>query len=293
MKTPSVGFVGFGEAAYLISEGLKHEGVYNIYAFDANRQHPSLGEVIQERASKLDISLVDSLQELCKKSDFIFCATSAKVALSIANDIVNYLTSQHIYIDINATSPMVKEDIANVIKNVGAKFVDAAVMESVPLRKHQVPMFISGTGSKNFEHFASKFGMNVTYISEKAGSSSAIKMFRSIFMKGLSILLLETIQSSSKYGVSDIVIESLDNSITKKPLEETANLLLNRTAIHAERRVYEMNEVISTLEMLDVDFTLSAAVKAKLQSLVDLNVKDLLNNTAPDHYSKLIEIMKN
>ncbi|MFC5559842.1 DUF1932 domain-containing protein [Ureibacillus thermophilus] len=293
MTTPSVGFIGYGEAAYLISQGLKQEGIESIYAFDVNANHPSLGAVIQQRAKENGVELVNSLKELMEKSNYVFCATSAKVALPIAKEVAPYLTEKHVYIDINASSPMVKEAIAEVLENTGAAFVDVAVMDSVPLWKHQVPMFISGTGAKVFEEFASSYNMKVTFISEKAGSSSAIKMFRSIFMKGFSALLIETIQSSSIYGVSDIVLESLNNSVTKRPLEETANLLLNRTSIHVERRVSEMSEVISTLEMLNVDATMSKAIKEKLQMLVDLKVREILNNQAPEHYSTLIDILNN
>lgn len=152
-------------------------------------------------------------------------------------------------------------------------------------------MYISGSGALDFQKIGTQFGMNLTFISEKAGSSSAIKMFRSIFMKGFSALLLETIQSSRKYGVEEIVMESLNQSVTGKPLGETANMLLTRTAIHAERRVAEMNEVIDTLGMLNVDATMSEAVKRKLQLLVDSGVREKLNNKAPSHYSQLINLL--
>ena len=291
MAAPIVGFIGFGEAANLISEGLLQEGIKIIYAYDVNSNHPTFGPAIRERMEKLHIPLASSLEELCEKTEYIFCATSAKAAEPIAKDIKSYLTPDHYYIDINAASPMVMEKVADYVAETRAKFVDAAVMDSVPLKKHKVPMYISGSGALDFQKIGTQFGMNLTFISEKAGSSSAIKMFRSIFMKGFSALLLETIQSSRKYGVEEIVMESLNQSVTGKPLGETANMLLTRTAIHAERRVAEMNEVIDTLGMLNVDATMSEAVKRKLQLLVDSGVREKLNNKAPSHYSQLIDLL--
>lgn len=291
MATPIVGFIGFGEAAYLISEGLLQEGVKIIYAYDVNDNHPVLGPAIRERAAKLNIPLTSSLEELCEKTEYIFCATSAKVAESIAKDIKPYLKPDHYYIDMNAASPMVMEKVASHVGETGAKFVDAAVMDSVPLKKHKVPMYLSGSGALDFQKVGTQFGMNLKFISETAGSSSAIKMFRSIFMKGFSALLLETLQSSRKYGVEEMVMESLNQSITGKALDETANILLTRMAIHAERRVAEMNEVIDTLGMLNIDATMAEAVKKKLQLLVDSGVREKLNNQVPSHYSQLIDLL--
>lgn len=291
MSQPIIGFIGFGEAAYLISEGLKSEGVTDIYAFDVNTNHPTLGSVILKRANKLQVHLTTTINGIFEKCQYIFCATSAKVAESIAKEVKHFIKENQYYIDLNAASPMVKEKIADYISESGAKFVDAAVMDSVPLKRHKVPIFLSGTGAEDFENIGNQMGMNLTFINEKPGASSAIKMFRSIFMKGFSALLIETLQSSKKYGVSKLVMESLDESITSRSLEETANLLLPRTAIHAERRVAEMDEVIKTLQVLDIDSTISEAIKKKLKLLVDLKVKELLNNKVPDHYDELLLII--
>lgn len=284
MSTPVIGFIGFGEAANLIAEGLKKEGVVDIHAFDIHANHEHFGASIQERAKKLHIPLYNTLDALVENTDIIFCATSAKVAEAIANDVRPYLNDRKLYIDINATSPMTKEKIASYIEESGALFCDVAVMESVPLKKHRVPMLVSGSGAKRFQEFGQPFGMDLTYIGDKAGSSSAIKMFRSVFMKGLTMLLLETLQSSEKYGVTELIVNSLENTIQNMDLEDLANMLINRTVIHADRRVAEMDEVIQTLQSLQVNSLVSQSVKEKLSILVELNIREKLGHTVPKHY---------
>lgn len=289
MSAPVIGFIGFGEAANLIAEGLKQEGVKSIHAFDVNTNHEHFGVSIRERAKNLQIPLYDTMADLLENCDIIFCATSAKVAEAIAKAARLHLNNNKLYIDINATSPMTKERVAACVEESGALFCDAAVMESVPLKKHRVPMLVSGSGATRFQEFGQQFGMDLTYIGEKAGNSSAIKMFRSVFMKGFTMLLLETLQASEKYGVTEHIVNSLENTIQSMKLEDMANMLINRTVIHADRRVAEMDEVIQTLQSLHVNSLMSQSTKQKLSRLVELNIQENLDNVVPQHY---LEVLK-
>jgi len=293
MKSPVIGFIGFGEAAFAISSGLLEEKkVVTIYAYDVNRDHPTVGQVIRERAAALGVPLVASLEELCDKAVYLFCAASAKVAEAIAKDVQPFLRPDHYYIDMNAASPMTMERVAAHIAETGVAFIDAAVMDSVPPKKHKVAIYVSGSEARRFTEAANGWGMNMMFISETPGSSSAIKMFRSIFMKGLSVLLLETLHASRTYGVEETVLASLNESLTVRPLHETTDLLLPRTAIHTERRVAEMKEVVSTLDMLGIDATMSEAVKAKLQWLADQRIREQWNGQPPKSYDQLLTMLK-
>src|SRR5699024_751674 len=291
MDNLTIGFIGYGEASYLISKGLKNEGVDDQIAFDINMSDSLLGPEIKKRVSRTNIKTANSLEELCEKSTILLCATSASVAEKIAQEVQQFLKKEHLYIDLNASSPMVQQNISHYISDSKAKFVDAAVMESVTAHGHKVPLFLSGDGANYFEELGTAYGMNLKYIAEEAGASSAIKMFRSIFMKGFTNVLLETLEASEKYNVSNVVLESLDNSIRKGPLDEYANMLINRTSIHAERRVAEMDEVIKTLDSLNVEPTMSKATKQKLQSVVDKRIKEKLNGKQPNSFTEVISML--
>jgi 3-hydroxyisobutyrate dehydrogenase-like beta-hydroxyacid dehydrogenase len=113
-------------------------------------------------------------------------------------------------------------------------------------------------------------------------------MFRSIFMKGLTMLLIETLSASHKFGVDDKILESIERSL-KKPLHEMANMLITRTAIHAERRLSEMEQVMDTLKEMKLDYTMSEATRQKLQTLVDLELNRHFNYQAPQHYTDVLK----
>lgn len=288
----TIGFIGFGEASYLISKGLiQEEGLSQIAAYDVNATDLELGEVIRERADELKVVLTESLQELIETSHIIICATSANSAEPIAKNAKEFMTPDHLYVDINAASSKVKERVANYILEVGAKFVDGAVMGSIPLKKHKTPIYISGNGAKAFKDLGEQYSMDLSFISEKPGASSAIKMFRSIFMKGLATLLWETLESSHRYGVTDQVMHSLDESLLNMSIEKLADTLIPRTALHAKRRVAEMDEVIKTLQELNVDETLSTAVQHKLRKIENLNLNKEFNYKAPSRFSEVLNIL--
>jgi 3-hydroxyisobutyrate dehydrogenase-like beta-hydroxyacid dehydrogenase len=91
----------------------------------------------------------------------------------------------------------------------GARYVDVAVMGPVAPYGHKVPLLVGGPGAKEFLPRARALGMSAEYVSEEVGQPSAIKMFRSIMVKGLEALMVECMLASSSYGVEDRVLGSL------------------------------------------------------------------------------------
>lgn len=286
-----IGFIGFGEAAFHISKGISEKGCNNIFAFDINVDHPNLGPIIQNRAVESGVTLVSSMKELTRKSSIIISATSAKFAAQIAKQCSEYTNNSHIYADLNATSPNVKKDIATYFKKKGVKFVDAAVMGSVPQYGHKVPILLSGEGAEQFSHIGRDLGMDLSVINNEPGSASAIKMARSVFVKGFTSLLIETLQVSQKFGIEKYMMNSIENTIQSKKLEDVANGLITRTAIHAERRVSEMDEVMNTLQSVQINPTMSLATKNVLQSIVEKDLRSYFNFEKPNNYIDVITVL--
>lgn len=284
-----IGFIGFGEAASIIVEGLREtKYTTRVFAFDINKNHETMGEEIRLRAEDLNVELLDSLEELVTRCKVIINLTSPKFALQTAKGIVNLLDSYHLYIDMNSTSPMIKKEIESTIGK-STLFVDAAVMESVPKYRHRVPILVSGEGAMQAVKFSDALGMNMRFISNESGKSSAIKMIRSIFMKGFTMLLIETLEASNKYNINEITIKSIGDSIQTIPLEELSNMLIGRSVLHANRRISEMNEVVHTLEEINVDSLMSKATRGKLKMLSDLNLKEHFNNKNQMSYFEILK----
>lgn len=283
-----LGFIGFGEAAFNIAKGLKSEGLDGIIAYDKFWKDTPASELIGKRAAEAQVKLVPTHQELVESSEMIVSAVSADTAVSLAQASQPFLKPGKIYVDINATSPMTKEEIDKIIAPV-AWFVDCAVMGPVPTYKHKVPVSVSGTGARAFTEIMAPFGMNITLMDAPAGSASASKMFRSIFMKGFVTLLLEMLTAAHAYKVEDDVLLSVKETLTAGPLLEVVNGLIGRGVIHSERREHEMDEVIATLETLKVDGTMSRATKAKLRWCTQLGLKGYFKGVPPQDFHEIFE----
>jgi 3-hydroxyisobutyrate dehydrogenase-like beta-hydroxyacid dehydrogenase len=281
-----LGFIGFGEAAFNIANGLKGEGLEGIVAHDKFWNVEPRSELICKRAKEAGVELFPSLEALIGISDIVMSAVSADMAVPLAQAARPFLGNEKIYVDINATSPMTKEEIDRIISPV-ALFVDCAVMGPVPAYKHKVPVSVSGEGARAFVEKLRPYGMNVTLMDAPAGGASASKMFRSIFMKGFVTLLLEMIVAAHQYKVEDDVLLSVKETLTAGPLLEVINGLIGRGVIHSERREHEMDEVIATLDALNADSTMSKATKAKLRWVTSLGLKAYFKGVPPKDFHEI------
>ncbi len=288
MEKPKIGFIGFGEAAFNIARGLIKEGIDNISAYDKYADQEPHSKLIKSRATEAGVILKKDLEQLIDSADIIFCAVSANMVIPLAEEVQSYLKPNQIYADINAASPYAKKQASKIISTSGASFIDVAVMASVPLFGHKVPLLVSGPQSKQFLDVMQKYNMNIKYCGENAGAASAIKMFRSIFMKGIAMLLLETIVASHKYSVEDevwsTILETLTNSSDKR-----INGWITRTVINSERREHEMEEVISLLQELEVDNTMSIATRKKMRWCTNLGLREHFQGIPPNDYHEVLE----
>lgn len=264
-------FIGFGEAAFNIAAGLKSEGLTDMGAFDINANNPKFAAAIASRAEETGVTLFDDLHAACGQAEFIFSLTSATAAVSVAQGIFPHLKSGQVYVDMNSAAPTVKETINAIPREKGVLFCDAGVMGTVPGNQHKVPMFIAGEGAARFAEEFLPYGMKLTALDAPAGGASAIKMLKSVVMKGIPQLMFESFEGAHRYGVLDILVKSLGSSLEGKSVEKLADTFIARTLIHAARRAAEMRDVQSTLDAMDMD---ASMVKATIKKLDDMAAQD-------------------
>ena len=217
-----IGFIGFGEAAYNISLGLKGEGVTGIIAYDKMAGDPVMGPMVAGRAAEAEAALLDTAKEVAEQADVIFGAVPSSFALDVCDEIKDVLCEGKIYADVSASTPAVKEKIWEAVRDTGVKFVDAAMLGSLPKDKHQVPITASGNGADTLKEMMTPYGMKITTAGEKAGAASAIKLVRSIYMKGIASLMIEMLQAADAYDVSEEVVSSIAKSMDNIPLPPTS-----------------------------------------------------------------------
>jgi 3-hydroxyisobutyrate dehydrogenase-like beta-hydroxyacid dehydrogenase len=260
MPPLSIGFIGFGEAGFHIASGLRTAGITQISAYDINSAAP----LIQQRAGESQTGLVSSPAELAAAAEILISAVTASSALAAVRQMVPFLQTRHTYVDINSISPGMKQEIDTLVRATGATFVEAAVMAPVPPYGHRVPMLLGGAGAKAFADALSPFGMRLEVVSENVGTAVAVKMCRSIVVKGLEALLFECVMGANRYGAEARVFASLQESFPGIDWKKLADYMVGRVILHGERRASEMEEVAETLRAEGID-PIMAEAAARLQ----------------------------
>ena len=281
MTTPKIGFIGFGEAARSICQGLAGEGATGLSAFDN-----------QERPPEEGVAMTDSLEALLAGADVVFSAVTAAVALDVANQAAAHLSERHFYVDINSVSPETKIEIGKAITASGARFVEAAVMAGVPPLKHKVPMLLAGEAAPALIGMMAPLGMAMEDFGPELGRAAAAKMFRSVMVKGMEALLQECVLGADRYGVADKVLESIGDGYPGIDWKKLANHLIGRTAIHGERRAHEMEEVSDTLESLGIEPMMSRAAAKRIAWAAGLGLKETFGDTAPESYRDVLDVIR-
>ncbi|MEE8215642.1 MAG: DUF1932 domain-containing protein [Acidiferrobacterales bacterium] len=288
----SIGYIGFGEAGYHIAKGLREVGVPSICAYDAARGDPTRRATIEMRAGDADVVLVESLDELARRSEIIMSTVVSSVALTVAEAAAPLLSGRHFYMDLNSTSPEVKQEIADIIVACGARFVEAAVMAGVPPLGHKVPMLLCGDAVPELMARLSPYGMELENFGPEIGRATATKMFRSIVVKGLEALFLECVLAASRYGVAERVLEYVGTGYPGIDWNKLAHYLIGRTAIHGERRAHEMEEVARTLRAMGIEPIMADAAARRLLTAARAGLKSRFGDNAPDSYLEVVRALE-
>jgi 3-hydroxyisobutyrate dehydrogenase-like beta-hydroxyacid dehydrogenase len=287
MTTPVFGFVGFGEAGSRIASGLREARAGEMFAYDI-----ADNEKIRQRAAQANVALVASNAELAERCSIIFSVVTASSALDAARQNLPHLLPRHVYIDCNSVSPAAKRELAQVIEGGAARFIEAAVMAPVPKPKGQsVPMLISGTGAAELAASLAAFGFAMEALDEPFGTAAAIKMCRSIFVKGLEAILMELVLGASRFGAEDRVFTSLQQSFPGTQWKQLADYMVNRVVVHGERRAREMEEVSETLRSVGVEPIMSEASARRQDWGAQLGLASRFGPEGPATYREVLEAL--
>ena len=288
----NIGFIGYGEAAFNISLGLGQEGLSGIRATDAMMDHPVMGVQVHDRAKQAGVALVSSAAEVAQWADVLFAAVPSSFTLDVCREVKDCLRPGQLYIDVSASTPATKEAIWDLIGGTGVLFVDAAMLGSLPKDKHQVPITASGNGASKFQEVMAPHGMKITLAGEKAGAASAIKLVRSIFMKGIASLMIEMLQAADAYGVSDEVVSSISKSMDGIPFTSHLDRLVTGSALHCTRRAAELTGSIAMLSEAELSPEMTTAAKHRLEALEPYEFAKKYVEKKPGGWQEIIQAIR-
>lgn len=288
---PSIGFIGFGEAGFNIANGLRSAGIDRLHAFDIKADAPDFGPLIRQRADKSQTKLVESSGELARLSDILFSTVTSSSALDAAQQTAPFLLPRHLYADLNSVSPARKQGIDKVVSATGAGFVEVAVMAPVLPYGHRVPMLLGGTAAPQFLKAMTPFGMRGQVLSATVGGAAAVKMCRSIIVKGLEALMCECVLGASRYDADEHVFVSLNESFPGIDWKKLADYMIGRLVVHGERRAREMEEVGETLRAIGIEPIMAEAAARRQEWSAAVGLASHFGPGGPETYREVLDVL--
>jgi 3-hydroxyisobutyrate dehydrogenase-like beta-hydroxyacid dehydrogenase len=269
MEAPAhIGLIGCGEVGQIFASGLAAHATTS--AWDLKLDEPIQAKVFQAVAASCDVSLAPSLAALCQQADWLICAVTADQTLVAAQAAARHLKPNTLYIDLNSASPGTKQQAAACIQAAGGRYVEVGVMTSVPPYGVKVPMLLGGPEAARLAALLQAWGLDAKAVSEQLGVASAIKMCRSVMIKGLEALVIESYATARAYGVAEHVLPTLAETFPSIDWPQQGAYFFSRVVQHGQRRADEMREAARTVQEAGLLSPMASAIADKQQSVADL-----------------------
>ena len=282
-----LGLMGFGEAAVRYAQDFSQNGLTDITAYSRSAATAAADDPLRRRAAELGVHLASSPRELCKRTDVIIALTPGKAALAALRSARKHLRPEHIYADASSCAVKTMEKAAELLDG-HARFVDAAIMSPVPLNGIKAVVAAAGPHAEEFRAQLAPFGLNVKVVGDKPGGASAMKLIRSVCMKGLSATLMESLEAAQRYGILEASIADMAESMDERPFAQIMKRYVCGTAVHAERRVHEMADALALLEALGSSTRMTRATRANLIAIGKMGLREKFNAREPDTIAEVM-----
>ena len=106
----TIGYIGFGEAAYHMGKGLKSEGVEDIRAFDvALGMGGAYKDTVIARCADAGVAVAASAEEIVKNCDIVVICVPARFTASTAEGLLPFAKEGQLFVDVTTALPHVKE----------------------------------------------------------------------------------------------------------------------------------------------------------------------------------------
>lgn len=240
-----IALIGFGEAGETFATAARWGSRAVAYDTAPSRQ---------AAMAEAGILVADDAQRAIADAPLILSLVTADQALGAAEQYASFLQSDAIWCDMNSVAPETKRAAARAVETAGARYVDVAILAPVNPARLAVPLLVSGeAASEAARHMGEAGFTDIRVAGPEIGKASAIKMIRSVMVKGIEALTDEMMAAAQAAGVVDEVLSSLDRSERGMTWEQRASYNLERMATHGIRRAAEMEESVKTLEALGVE----------------------------------------
>jgi len=247
----NIGLVGYGEVGRILGEDLRKQDL-RVAAYDLKLDN-GRAAALRDHAAAHGVALAASHADLAAQSDFIVSAVTASQAVAVARACAPAVKPGAWFLDFNSASPGAKRRAAALIDGHGGRYVEGAVMTSIPPTRIKVPLLLGGEGAGDLAPLLAELGFNAKVASAQLGIASAVKMCRSVMIKGFEAMVIESFTTARAYGVEDAVLASLSETFPGIDWEKQGAYFFQRVIEHGRRRAEEVREAAQTVHEIGLE----------------------------------------
>lgn len=240
-----VALIGFGEVGQTLAADLLKAGAeisaYDILFDNADSAPSRAARTIAVRKGR-------NTTDAIANTELIVSAVTAASDVDAARSVTAGIPRGAFYVDLNSVSPVTKTVCARIVEDAGGRYVEAAVMTPINPKGIDSPMLLGGAHAASFLERAAPLGFNAKVFSTTLGQAAAVKMCRSVIIKGVEALLTESMLAARHYGVEKPVLDSLSDLLPAGDWEKIAHYFISRSLEHGVRRAEEMREAAKTVD---------------------------------------------
>lgn len=273
----NIAFIGFGEVASRFAEALQAGGAkvsaYDVLLDAADGQHK-----LAERARGAAPSFLP-LPDCVQRAEIVLSTVTTDVAVAAAAQCVPHLHPGQVYVDLNATAPSTKREMAALVSPTGADFVEGAILPAVGVMGAKSQVLVCGAKAAASAAKLNALGLNFKDYGPDIGKASSFKMLRSVFSKGLEALLVECLLAGRRAGVADDLWREIVATLDAASFEQVGGNWVRTHGTAHHRRYHEMVQVAGLLREMGVDAPMTDATVALFERSTRVDLKANFSST--------------
>jgi 3-hydroxyisobutyrate dehydrogenase-like beta-hydroxyacid dehydrogenase len=239
-RGPVIGLLHPGEMGAAVGRCLTGAGYEVLWASEGR------GAQTAARARTAGLTDAGTPAEVAERADVIFSICPPHAALDVAWAVQGF---SGLFVDANAISPATAREVALMVEEGGATYVDGGIIgmppPPPPAGAGSTRLYLSGAEAQAVRGLFDGTSLDSRVLGGAALAASSIKMAYAAWTKGTAALLLAARGLARAEGVEDALLAEW--AISQPSLEDRSRGAADSAAVKGWRWVAEMEEIAASM----------------------------------------------
>ncbi|MGY2082257.1 DUF1932 domain-containing protein [Blastococcus sp. SYSU DS0539] len=251
------GLIGFGEAGRVIGGAVAAAGV-DLAVHDRVLLDAARGPAVRAAIGSAGATPVDDPAGLADR-EVVLSLVTPGTAVAAAAGFAPHAAAGVLYVDLNSTEPATKHEVAATL--TGVRVVDGVMTGGgITLDGARIPISLAGPDAAEAAGLLTGAGFNAAVVGSEIGAAAALKMLRSVVVKGMEGLWVEAMLAARELDVVEPLMAMVEETLDRYSTREFATMLVATHVAHAGRRSVEVRMARDTVAGTGVPPLLSSGL---------------------------------